>query len=158
MFSTFFAEFNWPMQLSKSNSVICLLVNRLRVARLAFVVLLLFLSRSVLRISILREASSLRQPAIVVSIRFINQGRVLVVDVQKDYISALRRYLFAICDSPCVCMRDVSLRLRSLLQNNLMWLLVPGATMVVSYKLGGKAWKIVGPRRTEKERYFFYSL
>lgn len=96
---------NWPMQLSKSNSVICFLVNRLRVfvSRLAFSVLFLFLSRFALRVSILREASSFRQPpAMVVSVRFINQGRALSLlsTYERPYFHFASLF---VCDSSCIC-------------------------------------------------------
>lgn len=76
-FSDVFPRFylrNWPMQFSKNNSVICLLVKFLRDARLAFAVLFRSLFRPALRVSTFGTVSSLMQlPTVMVSVRFINQ-------------------------------------------------------------------------------------
>lgn len=93
------AIFSQSMQPSKNNSVISLLVYRLRVARLVFGVLPLCLSRFPLRGSIFREASSLRHPpaSMVVSIRFINQGRALIFLIVHVRETVRLLLLFAIC-------------------------------------------------------------
>lgn len=92
-----FFKYNWPMQLSKSNSVICFLVNCLRAARLAVGVLPSFLSRFVLRIlNPLRETPSLGQPpAMVASIRFINQEKTLLSMYEKLYFRFVSLF---VCD------------------------------------------------------------
>jgi len=142
------------MQFSKSNSVICLFVNCLSIARLAFGVLPLFLSRFVLRISILREASSLRQPpTMMVSIRFINQRRALLCRrCTRDCTSALGRYLFVICDSSCVASFDFGIY-SEIIQCD-YWFPTRQRSSLIS-SVGKKAKKIAGPRWTEKERCFF---